>query len=46
MMIGSALCTGVNVFPVLLLGRALQGVGAAGINISVRTVLADSVSLR
>lgn len=45
--IGSALCTAApnTSFPVLLLGRALQGVGAAGINISVRTILADRVSL-
>ncbi|KAK4235818.1 major facilitator superfamily domain-containing protein [Achaetomium macrosporum] len=45
--VGSALCTAAptTAFPVLLLGRALQGVGAAGINICVRTVLADRVSL-
>ncbi|KAL2174928.1 uncharacterized protein P884DRAFT_229496 [Thermothelomyces heterothallicus CBS 202.75] len=45
--VGSALCTGspTSAFPVLLLGRALQGVGAAGVNISVRTILADRVSL-
>lgn len=47
MMIGSAICTGAptSSFPVLLLGRALQGVGAAGVNISIRTILADRVSL-
>ncbi|CAN8102695.1 unnamed protein product [Discula destructiva] len=47
MMIGSAICTGAptSAFPALLIGRALQGVGAAGINISVRTILADKVSL-
>ena len=46
--IGSALCTGspTSAFPLLLLGRALQGVGSAGIIISVRTILADRVSLR
>lgn len=46
-LVGSALCTAAPVtsFPVLLLGRALQGVGAAGINICVRTILADRVSL-
>ncbi|KAK4119111.1 MFS general substrate transporter [Parathielavia appendiculata] len=45
--VGSALCTAspTNTFPLLLLGRALQGVGAAGINICVRTILADKVSL-
>ncbi|KAL2163240.1 hypothetical protein VTH06DRAFT_5296 [Thermothelomyces fergusii] len=44
---GSALCTGspTSAFPLLLLGRALQGVGAAGVNISVRTILADRVPL-
>jgi MFS family permease len=48
MLIGSAICTGAptRAFGVLLLGRALQGIGAAGINISVRIVLADRVSLR
>lgn len=47
MMVGSAICTGAptTAFPALLIGRALQGVGAAGINISVRTILADKVSL-
>ena len=47
MMIGSAVCTGAptSSFSVLLLGRALQGIGAAGVNISIRTILADRVSL-
>ena len=47
MVIGSAICTGspTSKFSVLLLGRALQGVGAAGVNISIRTILADGVSL-
>ncbi|KAF3766932.1 MFS general substrate transporter [Cryphonectria parasitica EP155] len=47
MMIGSAICTGAptHAFPALLVGRAVQGVGAAGVNICVRTILADKVSL-
>ncbi|KAK5662525.1 hypothetical protein OQA88_8437 [Cercophora sp. LCS_1] len=47
MTIGSAICTGAptSAFGVLLLGRALQGVGAAGVNICVRTILADRVDL-
>ncbi|KAJ5377634.1 uncharacterized protein N7496_005043 [Penicillium cataractarum] len=47
MIIGSAICTGAptSTFSVLLLGRALQGVGAAGVNISIRTILADGISL-
>ncbi|RQM05079.1 hypothetical protein DH86_00003663 [Scytalidium sp. 3C] len=47
-LIGSAICTGspTSSFGVLLLGRSLQGVGAAGVNISIRTILADRVSLR
>ncbi|KAI3395628.1 hypothetical protein diail_1066 [Diaporthe ilicicola] len=47
MMIGSAICTGAptDAFAVLLLGRAIQGIGAAGVNISVRVILADKVSL-
>ena len=48
MLIGSALCTGapLNAFAVLLLGRGLQGVGAAGIDVLVAVVLADKVSLK
>lgn len=46
-LVGSAICTAAptSAFPLLLFGRALQGVGAAGINICVRTILADRVSL-
>jgi MFS family permease len=48
MAVGSAICTGAptSSFSVLLLGRALQGMGAAGINTLVRTILADRVSLK
>lgn len=47
MMVGSALSTGAptDAFAVLLLGRALQGLGCAGIGIIIRIVLADKVSL-
>ncbi|KAK2616999.1 hypothetical protein QQS21_000088 [Conoideocrella luteorostrata] len=47
MMVGSAICTGAptSSFGVLLLGRSIQGIGCAGVNISVRTILADRVSL-
>jgi len=47
MVIGSAVCTGAptSAFGVLLFGRALQGIGAGGDNISIRTILADRVSL-
>jgi MFS family permease len=47
MLIGSALCTGapVTAFPMLLFGRALLGMGCAGLNIVIKTVLADKVSL-
>lgn len=47
MMVGSALCTGAptDAFPVLLLGRAFQGVGCAGLSVIIRIVLADKVSL-
>lgn len=46
-LIGSAICTGAptTAFGALLVGRALQGVGAAGVNISIRIILADKVSL-
>ncbi|KAK0710480.1 major facilitator superfamily domain-containing protein [Apiosordaria backusii] len=51
--IGSAICTAAPVsqngagtgWGVMLFGRGLQGVGAAGVNICVRTILADRVSL-
>ena len=48
MTIGSAICTGAptNAFGVLLFGRALQGIGCSGVSISVRTILADKVSLK
>ena len=48
MLIGSALCTGAptTAFPVLLLGRGFQGLAAAGLNVLVRTILADRVSLQ
>ncbi|KAH7321055.1 major facilitator superfamily domain-containing protein [Stachybotrys elegans] len=47
MIVGSALCTAAptDAFPVLLLGRGFQGVAAAGINVVIRTILADRVSL-
>ncbi|KAH8660226.1 major facilitator superfamily domain-containing protein [Xylariales sp. PMI_506] len=47
MLVGSAICTGAptSAFGVLLLGRAVQGVGAAGVNMAIRTILADRVSL-
>ncbi|GKT49949.1 efflux pump fus6 [Colletotrichum spaethianum] len=48
MLVGSALCTGapLTAFPVLLLGRAFQGLACAGLNVLVRIILADKVSLR
>lgn len=47
MMIGSAICTGAptSSFAALLFGRAIQGIGCSGVNICVRTILADKVSL-
>ncbi|KAI1084413.1 MFS general substrate transporter [Whalleya microplaca] len=48
MLIGSAICTGAptNAFGLFLFGRALQGVGCAGLNTIVRVILADKVSLK
>lgn len=48
MTIGSAICTGAptSQFAVLLFGRALQGVGAAGINVVGHVIMADRVSLK
>lgn len=47
MMLGSALAATAptDAFPVLLLGRGFQGLGCAGINVIVRVILADKVSL-
>ncbi len=48
MLVGSALCSGAptNAFPMLLVGRALQGIGCAGLNILTHVILADKVSLK
>ena len=48
MLIGSALCTAapLHAFPVFILGRALQGLSVAGINVSTKIILADKVRLR
>ncbi|OCT51446.1 Major Facilitator Superfamily protein [Cladophialophora carrionii] len=44
--IGSVLCAAAPDWAVLLLGRALQGIGTAGISNVVMIILADLVSLR
>lgn len=48
MLLGGALCSGapVNAFPMLLLGRAFQGISCSGIGILTRIILADKVSLK
>jgi MFS family permease len=48
MLVGSTLCasTPVTAFPMLLVGRALQGIGCAGLLIVTKVILADKVSLR
>lgn len=46
MIVGSVLCTAAVNWPMLLLGRGFQGVGAAGIMNLVMIILADSVSLK
>lgn len=47
MTVGSAICTGAPTshFGALLFGRALQGVGAAGVNVVGHVIMADRVSL-
>lgn len=47
MIFGSALCAGAPLddFPMLLAGRGLEGVGAAGLIILMKIILADKVSL-
>lgn len=44
--IGSILCAAAPVWAVLLLGRALQGIGAAGMTNVSMIILADQVSLK
>lgn len=44
--LGSVLCATAPVWPVLLLGRGLQGIGTAGIQNVAMIVLADKVSLK
>lgn len=48
MLAGSTICScaPVTAFPMLLFGRALQGVGSAGILILNKIILADKVSLK
>ncbi|QUC24024.1 uncharacterized protein UV8b_08265 [Ustilaginoidea virens] len=48
MMLGSALCAAAptSAYPMLLLGRAFQGIAASGLNVVVRTILADRVTLK
>ena len=47
MIVGSVLCSSapVTAFPTLLVGRALQGMGCAGLIILTKVILADKVSL-
>jgi len=45
MLIGSTLCAAAQTWGMLLLGRALQGVSAAGIANMVKIILADRVTL-
>jgi MFS family permease len=44
-MIGSALCAGAQSWVMLLVGRALQGLGAAGIMNLSRIILSDGATL-
>lgn len=44
--IGSVLCAVAPAWPVLLLGRSLQGVGAAGVDNVSMIILADRVTLK
>lgn len=48
MIIGSTLCAGAptTAFPMLLVGRALQGISCSGLQILTKVILADKVSLK
>ncbi|KAI9756895.1 MAG: hypothetical protein M4579_003649 [Chaenotheca gracillima] len=45
-LVGCALCVGAPTWGVLLLGRAIQGVSAAGIMNLIKIILSDKVSLK
>ncbi|EER29299.1 Major Facilitator Superfamily protein [Coccidioides posadasii C735 delta SOWgp] len=45
MLIGSVLCAAAQTWPMLLLGRALQGTSSAGIMNLIQIILSDKVSL-
>jgi MFS family permease len=45
-LIGSILGAGAQAWAMLLLGRALQGLGFAGLDIVTKTILSDKVSLK
>lgn len=44
-MIGSAICTAAQNMPMLLVGRGIAGIGAAGLVSVVRIILSDAASL-
>lgn len=46
MTLGGVLCATAPVWPVLVLGRAIQGVGTAGMSTCSLIILADKVSLK
>ncbi|PYH50079.1 putative MFS multidrug transporter [Aspergillus saccharolyticus JOP 1030-1] len=46
MLVGSVLCAAAQTWGMLLLGRALQGMGSAGLGNLVMIILADKVSLK
>ncbi|KAF1828165.1 MFS general substrate transporter [Decorospora gaudefroyi] len=46
MTVGGVLCATAQVWPVLVLGRAIQGVGTAGMSTCSLIILADKVSLK
>ncbi|RAL06804.1 putative MFS multidrug transporter, partial [Aspergillus homomorphus CBS 101889] len=46
MLIGSVLCAAAQTWAMLLLGRALQGTGSAGLGNLIMIILADKVSLK
>jgi MFS family permease len=46
MTVGGVLCASASVWPVLVLGRAIQGVGTAGMSTCSLIILADKVSLK
>ncbi len=44
--LGSGICGGANSMPMLIVGRAVQGVGAGGVTVLIEVIVCDLLPLR